>query len=75
MRQCSGGVGTGAQANHDRKLSAPALGGIRAALARGRVRRYGPARSAGLAIAPSADGPLRASLRRYATTIRHIRFD
>jgi len=33
------------------------------------------ARSAGLVIAPSADGPLRASLRRYATTVRHIRFD
>ena len=33
------------------------------------------ARSAGLAITPSADGPLRAWLRRYATTIRHIRFD
>ncbi len=33
------------------------------------------ARSAGLAIRPSADGPLRASLRRYATTIRSIRFD
>jgi hypothetical protein len=31
------------------------------------------ASSAGLAITPSADGPLRASLRRYATTIRHIR--
>ena len=26
-------------------------------------------------ITPSTDGPLRASLRRYATTIRHIRFD
>jgi AAA domain len=33
------------------------------------------ARSAGLAISPSADGPLRARLRRYATTIRSIRFD
>jgi hypothetical protein len=33
------------------------------------------ASSAGLAIRPSADGPLRASLRRHATTIRHIRFD
>jgi len=33
------------------------------------------ASSAGLAIRPSADGPLRASLRRYATTIRHVRFD
>ena len=32
------------------------------------------ARSAGLAITPSTDGPLRAGLRRYATTIRHIRF-
>ena len=31
--------------------------------------------SAGLTIMPSTDGPLRASLRRYATTIRHIRFD
>jgi hypothetical protein len=31
--------------------------------------------SAGLTITPSTDGPLRASLRRYATTIRHIRFD
>ncbi len=33
------------------------------------------ASSAGLAIRPSADGPLRAWLRRYGTTIRHIRFD
>jgi len=33
------------------------------------------ASSAGLTITPSTDGPLRASLRRYATTIRHIRFD
>lgn len=33
------------------------------------------ARSAGLTITPSADGPLRASLRRHATTIRHVRFD
>jgi hypothetical protein len=33
------------------------------------------ARSAGLTITPSADGPLRARLRRYATTIRTIRFD
>jgi hypothetical protein len=33
------------------------------------------ARSAGLRITPSTDGPLRASLRRYATTIRHVRFD
>lgn len=32
------------------------------------------ANAAGLAITPSTDGPLRASLRRYATTIRHIRF-
>jgi hypothetical protein len=31
--------------------------------------------SAGLNIAPSADGPLRARLRRYATTARHIRWD
>lgn len=31
--------------------------------------------SAGLAIAPSTDGPLRAALRQYATTIRHVRFD
>ncbi len=31
--------------------------------------------SAGLTITPSTDGPLRAWLRRYATTIRHIRFD
>jgi hypothetical protein len=31
------------------------------------------ASSAGLAITPSTDGPLRASLRRYATTIRNIR--
>jgi hypothetical protein len=29
--------------------------------------------AAGLTIAPSTDGPLRASLRRYSTTIRHIR--
>jgi hypothetical protein len=33
------------------------------------------ATSAGLAITPSEDSLLRASLRRYATTIRHIRFD
>ena len=33
------------------------------------------ASSAGLTIKPSTDGPLRASLRRYVTTIRHIRFD
>jgi hypothetical protein len=33
------------------------------------------ASSAGLVITPSTDGPLRASLRRYGTTIRHIRFD
>jgi len=33
------------------------------------------ASSAGLTVIPSTDGPLRASLRRYATTIRHIRFD
>ena len=32
------------------------------------------ASSAGLMVTPSTDGPLRASLRRYATTIRHIRF-
>jgi hypothetical protein len=31
------------------------------------------ARSAGLAITPSTDGPVRAWLHRYATTIRHIR--
>jgi hypothetical protein len=30
---------------------------------------------AGLPIAADADGPLRGSLRRYATTLRHIRFD
>jgi hypothetical protein len=33
------------------------------------------ASSAGLTITPSTDGALRATLRRYATTIRHIRFD
>jgi hypothetical protein len=33
------------------------------------------ARSAGLPITPSTDGPLRATLRRYVTTVRHIRFD
>ena len=33
------------------------------------------ARSSGLAIVPDTDGPLRASLRRHATTFRHIRFD
>jgi hypothetical protein len=32
------------------------------------------ARSAGLPIAPATDGPLRARLRRYATSLRHIRF-
>jgi hypothetical protein len=31
------------------------------------------ARSAGLPIAPSTDGPLRGRLRRYATSVRHIR--
>jgi hypothetical protein len=31
------------------------------------------ARSAGLTITPSTDGPVRAWLHRYATTIRHIR--
>jgi hypothetical protein len=30
------------------------------------------AQSAGLAIMPSADGPVRAWLHRYATTVRHI---
>jgi hypothetical protein len=33
------------------------------------------ARSAGLPITPSTDGPLRAALRRYVTMVRHIRFD
>jgi AAA domain len=33
------------------------------------------AASAGLTIAPSSDGPVRAWLRRRATSIRHIRFD
>jgi hypothetical protein len=33
------------------------------------------ARISGLPIAPDTDGPLRASLRRYATSFRHIRFD
>lgn len=33
------------------------------------------ARSAALPIRPDTDGPLRASLRRYATTLRHVRFD
>ena len=33
------------------------------------------ASSAGLTITRSTDGPLRAWLRRYETTIRHIRFD
>jgi AAA domain len=32
------------------------------------------ARLAGLPVVPDTDGRLRASLRRYATTIRHIRF-
>jgi hypothetical protein len=32
------------------------------------------ARSAGLAITPSTDGPLRAALRQYGTTARSIRF-
>jgi AAA domain len=31
------------------------------------------ASSAGLAITPSTDGPLRALVRRYVTTVRHIR--
>jgi hypothetical protein len=33
------------------------------------------ASSAGLAITPSADGPLRAWLRRYATTVRNIHWN
>lgn len=33
------------------------------------------ARIAALPITPDTDGPLRASVRRYATTFRHIRFD
>ncbi|HZZ53724.1 MAG TPA: hypothetical protein VFE26_05505 [Trebonia sp.] len=33
------------------------------------------ASSAGLAITPSADGPLRAWLRRYATTMRNIHWN
>ncbi len=33
------------------------------------------ARRSGLPIVPDADGPLRASLRRYTTSIRSIRFD
>jgi AAA domain len=32
------------------------------------------ARSAGLPIAPATGGPLRARLRRYATSVRHMRF-
>jgi hypothetical protein len=33
------------------------------------------ARIAGLPIKPDTDGPARGALRRYATTLRHIRFD
>ncbi|HKB40955.1 MAG TPA: AAA family ATPase [Gemmataceae bacterium] len=33
------------------------------------------ARIAGLPVVPDTDGRLRASLRRYATTVRHVRFD
>lgn len=33
------------------------------------------ARSAALPILPDTDGPLRSSVRRYATTLRHVRFD
>jgi hypothetical protein len=33
------------------------------------------AKSAGLSIMPSTDGRIRASVRRYATTLRHIRRD
>jgi hypothetical protein len=33
------------------------------------------ARIAALPIIPDTDGRVRASLRRYATTVRHIRFD
>ncbi len=33
------------------------------------------ARSAGLSIGPTTDDPLRGRLRRYATGLRHIRFD
>jgi len=32
-------------------------------------------RSAGLAIKPSTDGPMRAWLHRYATTVRHVRWN
>ncbi|MEV6238942.1 ATP-binding protein [Lentzea sp. NPDC051838] len=33
------------------------------------------ARSAGLLLTPNVDGPVRAHLRRYATTLRHLRAD
>ncbi len=33
------------------------------------------AAAAGLPISAATDGPLRAAVRQYATTIRHIRFD
>ena len=33
------------------------------------------ARGSGLPIVPDTDSPLRASLRRYATSVRSIRFD
>jgi hypothetical protein len=33
------------------------------------------ARSVGLPITPDTDGPLRAQLRMYATSLRHIRLD
>lgn len=33
------------------------------------------ASSAGLTVTPSADGPLRAVLRRYATTVRNVRWN
>jgi hypothetical protein len=32
------------------------------------------ARTAGLSIAPNADGPLRRRVRRYAVSLRHVRF-
>jgi hypothetical protein len=32
------------------------------------------ARSAGLSIAPNLDGPVRSRLRRYAVSLRHVRF-
>ncbi len=46
-----------------------------AAFARRLANTTAASGSAGLAITPSTDGSMRASPRRYATAICHVRFD